>query len=186
MKTPPLLKRLRSGILRAVPGHILDGNRTFIEYPALRLLLSAFEAPAYSPAARVDTEAFRRKLMNAVTPLIRAIWPGVNSGRKWCNSRYCPKTAIGDYLWVFQAQMVQEIIWLRPEFVNGFRTAMLLDLAFAPGRDNVPYSKGDDRHGSWIQGFNLGLAARDQSNRKPSVDNWLKWLESDDALPGVK
>ena len=182
-KVPALLIRLQAGVRRAIPGVLLGDKGEFVHLHELNALRAAIDCPGLSPAKRIDNKQFRLRLMGLIAPFIRAIWPEVSTGGKWRNIDYTPNTAIGGYCWPFQARMVQELLWLRPEFIAGFRYAMsdIDDLS----RDENPYPRGDARCGSWDSGYILGLANLPHSQHRTAMKNWIKWLESPAALPAL-
>lgn len=180
-KAPALLIRLQAGVRRAIPPALLGSKGEFVHLHELNALRAAISCPWSSPAKRIDNKRFRLRLMGLVAPFIRAIWPDVLTGRAWGHTTFCPNTAIGSYCWPFQAELVQELLWLRPEFIAGFRYAMsdIEELS----RDENPYPYGDARRGSWDSGYILGLANLPHSPQRPAMKKWILWLESPDALP---
>ena len=82
---------------------------------------------------------------------------------KWRNIGYCPESPIGSYIWTFQCELVQELLWLYPEFVQGYSHGV--NQKIERSRDANPYHD-ISRNISWDRGYILGLNVNE-------VNRWL-------------
>ena len=73
---------------------------------------------------------------------------------RWTNPGYCPPAPFGNYLWTYTTAVVLNLVWLHPEFIEGFR--------YGRGRgkrerDANPYQWASGN--SWDCGYILGIAS---------------------------
>jgi len=104
---------------------------------------------------RISLAEHERLLLHAqelLSPLSDSKWCR-SMKNKWRNRDYCPPSPYGDYWWMFHCEMVQEILWMHPEFIAGYRFGRKPK---KPWRDGNPYAEMG-RSQSWDCGYILGL-----------------------------
>lgn len=91
-------------------------------------------------------------------------------GRDWRNPGYCPETPWGNYIWHFTLGMVQDLLWLRPAFIEGYLYRGEKDRDGNPHK--APLRAWLSRKASWDHGW---IFRRAQTIK---VQQWAKsWGE---------
>lgn len=98
---------------------------------------------------------------------------GIASRGKANNPDWCPEAAPwGDYWWLFTVEMIQELLWLTPEFLQGYSYSVAIvhgDPSIGRYRDANPYIE-PSRHASWDHGYIFGLT------KQTKLQAWLELL----------
>jgi hypothetical protein len=190
-RMPAILRNLQE-ILTAAPGlqpHLLPDDayrpedHTIIRPKTLRVAARAHAMIACVRAGREDFKV-TQKTTSAVHveahELLVACNLAVPLRRGWVPAG-CPHTPWGEYWWPYTVQMLQEMLWARPEFVAGFRHR---NTHPAPNRGQVPYHWPDDRHLAWDEGFILAGTCSSGESRK-QLGAWMASLAKETAAcPG--
>lgn len=171
---PKLLTTLSKRIRSRINPEIIDGDTWVLHDQLEAFVLARKVNKPWSNKHGVE-------LLQRSVELLKMIYNDPSPAKQWKNTHACPKTAIGDYIWTFQLSVVQELLWLRPEFVAGFNTGLNLDRddPHQRGRDINPY-KDYNRNQAWGSGYILGLA---QFHKEPKVKQWLRWLDDLEPSP---
>lgn len=165
-----LLETLRNLILERLDPELLK-NGTWVHHQTLleyRLASLGNHKWSYKRSLEV---------LHLSIPLLQLMARNPSRTSEWKNILACPKSPIGGYIWSFQADLIQELIWQRQEFVEGY------DFGSNPEkndpdekmRDGNPYSDFC-RSQSWDVGYILGIRTRHQPE---DIHNWIQWLETE-------
>jgi len=152
------LMTLRTFIVQCVRDR-LDRGGTWYAWHKAQLVRASYRAEFYL------SKKFRREVLVEAQHFLAPLADSSDCRRGktvWRNLSYCPPTPYGDYHWLYTCEMVQEIIWLNPEFEIGYRFGIR---PRDPYRDANPYTECSRSH-SWDLGYILGL------NRK-KVKEWI-------------
>lgn len=169
-KLKGLLEEIRTAIRSIVPAELFKDDGTWIHYHRLVLLRAMVDAPTKSISRH--QESFSAALLADAQKLLAPLADDARcrSSRKvWNNTGYCPDTPYGDYWWVFTVQMVQQLVWLYPEFVEGFRYGARISQHADGRRAANPYAE-PSRASSWDTGYTLGLT---QHYEPENIRAWL-------------
>lgn len=173
MKTNPVLRRWQQLLLQKIDPSVLHADQTWIHHKRLLALRTI-----WATDCRLPTKKWEQHLIAESLPLLRLIWKGC---RKFTNPMWAPDTAIGNYLWVYQLFTVQELLWLRPEFIQGFEYARILcrklDREDDQGRDACPFHDVQ-RKMSWDTGYIFGVELHYHPKKFRAWRKWLKKLPS--------
>lgn len=145
-KLPQDILKVREIILKTIPQNLFDKNGVWIHYRELRHL----QHPA--------KKCVERQVLLYAQDLLAPLSHNEQCRQKrvkWRNRGYCPDAPYGNYYWAFHCDMVQEIIWMRPEFIAGFIYGSGKDPH--KNRDVSPYRDYGSRDQSWDKGYILGL-----------------------------
>jgi hypothetical protein len=143
-----ILSELKNALLASIDLALLDESCTWIHQSQVELCRALpFGTPAHD-------RAYRELGLHAAE-LLRPWAPEECKRRKLraFNNSYCPRTPYGAYHFRFTCEMVQELIWLRAEFKQGFRFGRN---PTEPYRDANPY-QDTSRSVAWDRGYILGI-----------------------------
>ena len=158
-KLPQDILNMREIILKTIPRNLFDKNGIWIHYrESLRL-------------DYMTTAKYHKQILLYAQDLLAPLADKESCRQKktkWRNTMFCPKAPYGNYYWAFHCHMVQEIIWLRPEFITGF--------VYGNGKDldkkrESPYKDYGARDLSWDMGYILGLC---WCYRPEKIKEWVK------------
>lgn len=119
---------------------------------------------------RVSKKEQVRILNDAVAVLCEL---GIASRGKANNPDWCPVAAPwGDYWWLYTVEMIQELLWLMPEFLQGYNYSSAIvhgEPSIGRYRDANPYIE-PSRHASWDHGYIFGRT------KPEKLQAWLELL----------
>lgn len=151
MRIPRLLVDLQTAVRRCGAG-LLDARGTWVNLPEVRYLRAALDIGRPVPRTVKAATLAKADLLLVALKLTRC--PPVATNIQWC-----PQTPWGRYWWLYSVELVQEISWCHPAFVDGFRYGGRIRIAESVEglpRGNNPYV--DAAEDAWDRGYILGLA----------------------------
>lgn len=160
MKTPKALMNLKEILVSLLNQELFDDNWTWKHIHHLQRIRASYSAEIHV----AETE--KRNLLQYAQALLVPL--ECNEMRpKWTNTSYCPPAPYGKYHWVFQCEIVQEVLWAHPEFISGYRCGKA---PAEPYRDANPHID-PARKRSWDCGYILGWNSK-------KVTDWCKLKNS--------
>lgn len=113
------------------------------------------------------------RILNDVVAVLYKV--GIASRGKANNPDWCPVAAPwGDYWWLYTVEMIQELLWLMPEFLQGYNYSSAIvhgEPNIGRYRDANPYQE-PSRHASWDFGYIFGRMETEK------LQAWLELLRS--------
>ena len=163
MKSPKLLVEVRTTLLEHLKPDIFDDKGRWKYISHCQRVRASFHAEINV------SKAEQRRLLQEAQKLLAPLAPSLGCRRmrtKWTYIMYCPDGPLGQYWWMFQCEIVQEALWMYPEFIDGYRFGLH---PVEPWRDHNPYSDFA-RNISWDSGYIVGI-------NNSSVKQWLANLK---------
>ena len=155
-KLPSEILTLQSIILVTLPRDLFDENGVWLHYRKLLFVNAAWSGWPFP--GTVPKKIEQELVLRAGILLTHFSEDKSCKKTKWRNTDYCPDAPYGNYIWAFHCGMVQELIWLRDEFVTGFLYGS--DPTQKHDRDASPYKDYGSRDRSWDKGCILGISWR--------------------------
>ena len=176
VKAPQILLTLQ-GIIRTHCGSVLDASGTWRHYRKVRWITDGNRLSLGSIRGRIP-KTWRREALAHAQELLAPFSCG--DRYLWGNLDYCPPTPYGSYIWHYTCEMVQQISWLHPAFVQGFRYGS----GNAKDKNRESPFSDQGRSDAWDCGYILGLAMC--YKRGADVMKWIAaYQSSTDHLPAI-
>lgn len=150
MKIPKNIANLREVLKKMLNPKLLDETDTWIHIANCNRITASGRAGIR--IAKKELLELLRHGQSFLLPLSSSA-ACRRSRRVWKNVHCCLPGPQGDYWWVFQCEIVQQVLWMYPEFVQGYRFGLR---PVSPYRDANPYAE-IGRNLSWDAGYLLGL-----------------------------
>lgn len=154
-RVPPILAEV-SDLIQKRAAPLIDETKTLKKWRSMHMLRACTTAGTRGKV----TQKEQVRILNEGLEVLCTLGIGRADRRPANNVNWCPASAPwGDYWWLYTVEMVQELLWLQPEFLQGYSYALAIvdgEPSIGPYRNANPYHE-PSRQASWDHGYIFGI-----------------------------